>query len=120
MREDFPHRIPFVDARDRQRAGGGAHRRARIQHAGAAGAGTWSCFGALFGEHYPTALRATAAAFFYALARGVQLPLKPAIGEAFRAQGSFAPALWVGIACALGSAVVVLLLPRRGPPPQSV
>lgn len=82
------------------------------------GAGTWSCFGALFGEHYPTALRATAAAFFYALARGVQLPLKPAIGEAFRAHGSFAPALWVGIACALGSAGVVLLLPRRGPPPQ--
>lgn len=77
------------------------------------GAGTWSCFGALFGEHYPAALRATAAALFYALARGVQLPIKPAIGEAFAATGSFAPALWVGIGCALGSAVVVLWLPRR-------
>lgn len=76
------------------------------------GAGTWSCFGALFGEHYPVALRATAAAMFYALARGVQLPLKPAIGEAFEATGSLAPALWIGIACALSSAVVVLLLPH--------
>ncbi|HEX6812827.1 MAG TPA: MFS transporter [Planctomycetota bacterium] len=76
------------------------------------GAGTWSCFGALFGRHYPVALRATAAALFYALARGVQLPVKPAIGGALAA-GSFAPALWVGIGCALLSAVAVLLLPRR-------
>jgi MFS family permease len=75
------------------------------------GAGTWSCFGALFGAHYPPALRATAAATFYSLARLVQLPLKPALG-ALLAGGSFAPALWIGIACALGSAVVVLLLPR--------
>ncbi len=76
------------------------------------GAGTWSCFGALFGQYYPAALRATAAATFYALARAVQLPVKPAIGEALDA-GSFAPALWVGIVCALVSAVVVSLLPRR-------
>lgn len=76
------------------------------------GAGTWSCFGALFGEHYPAALRATAAALFYALARGVQLPIKPALGSALQ-QGSFAPALWVGIGCALGSALLVLWLPRR-------
>lgn len=78
------------------------------------GAGTWSCFGALFGAHYPVALRATAAATFYALARLVQLPLKPLVGEAM-AGGSFAPALWIGIGCALGSAVVVLLLPRGRP-----
>jgi len=77
------------------------------------GAGTWSCFGALFGQHYPAALRATAAATFYALARAIQLPSKPAIGEAFERTGSFAPALWGGIACALGSAAVILLLPRR-------
>jgi len=77
------------------------------------GAGTWSCFGALFGEYYPVALRATAAATFYALARGLQLPIKPAIGEALEVSGSLAPALWIGIACALGSAVCVLLLPRR-------
>lgn len=85
------------------------------------GAGTWSCFGALFGRHYPAALRATAAALCYALARGVQLPLKPAIGAAFRETGSFAPALWVGIACALGSAVAVLGLSRagRGPDPAA-
>jgi MFS family permease len=75
------------------------------------GAGTWSCFGALFGQHYPVALRATAAATFYALARGVQLPLKPALGGALAA-GSFAPALWIGIGCAIGSALVVLGLPR--------
>jgi hypothetical protein len=77
------------------------------------GAGTWSCFGALVGQHYPAALRATAAALCSALARGVQLPLKPAIEHAFDAWGSFAPALWVGIACALGSAVLVLFLPRN-------
>lgn len=76
------------------------------------GAGTWSCLGALFGAHYPPALRATAAATFYSLARLVQLPLKPAVG-ALLAGGSFAPALWIGIACALGSAIAVLLLPRR-------
>lgn len=76
------------------------------------GAGTWSCFGALFGDHYPVALRATAASLCYALARGVQLPLKPALGSALQ-QGSFAPALQVGIGCALLSAVVILLLPRR-------
>lgn len=76
------------------------------------GAGTWSCFGALFGQHYPAALRATAAALFYAVARGVQLPVKPAIGAAMAAADSFAPALWVGIACALGSGALVLALPR--------
>ncbi len=75
------------------------------------GAGTWSCFGALFGTHYPVALRATAAATFYACARLVQLPLKPLVGETLRG-GSLAPALWIGIGCALGSAGVVLLLPR--------
>ncbi len=77
------------------------------------GAGTWSCFGALFGQHYPAALRATAAALCYALARGIQLPLKGEMGELFRTTGSFAPALWVGIACALLSAVMVIWLPRR-------
>ncbi|MCR9245773.1 MAG: MFS transporter [bacterium] len=87
------------------------------------GAGTWSCFGALFGSHYPVALRATAAAFFYALARAAQLPIKPQISGWIAASDSFAPALWVGIACALLSAVLVLLLPRSRdattlPPPS--
>jgi len=77
------------------------------------GAGTWSCFGALFGQYYPAALRATAAALCYALARGIQLPLKGEMGELFRTTGSFAPALWVGIACALLSAVMVRWLPIR-------
>ena len=76
------------------------------------GAGTWSCFGALFGQYYPAALRATAAALCYALARAIQLPLKPAVGAAFSHYDSFAPALWIGIACALLSAVAVLWLPR--------
>jgi hypothetical protein len=57
------------------------------------------------------ALRATAAATLYALARLVQLPLKPWLGEQLRS-GSFAPALWLGIVCALGSALVALALPR--------
>lgn len=83
------------------------------------GAGTWSCFGALFGEHYPAAVRATAAAALYAFARGVQLPLKPAVGEAFERTGSFAPALWIGIVCALGSALLVFLLPRRARKPET-
>jgi MFS family permease len=77
------------------------------------GAGTWSCFGALFGQYYPAALRATAAALCYALARGIQLPLKGEMGELFRQTGSFAPALWVGIGCALLSAFLVIWLPRR-------
>jgi MFS family permease len=78
------------------------------------GAGTWSCFGALFGEHYPVALRATAAATFYAGARAIQLVLKPALGWAFAATGSFAPALYLGIGCALGSALLlVFALPRQ-------
>jgi predicted MFS family arabinose efflux permease len=75
------------------------------------GAGTWSCFGALFGAHFPPALRATAAATCYALARLVQLPLKPALAGPLR-EGSFAPALWLGIGCALGSALLVTALPR--------
>ena len=77
------------------------------------GAGTWSCFGALFGQCYPAALRATAAALCYALARAVQLPLKGKMGEVFRETGSFAPALWVGMSCALLSAVMVVWLPKR-------
>ena len=81
------------------------------------GAGTWSCFGALFGAHYPAALRATAAATFYSLARFVQLPCKPLLAGALAA-GSFAPALWIGVGCALASAAVVLFLPRRCEAPQ--
>ncbi|MBK8100416.1 MAG: MFS transporter [Planctomycetes bacterium] len=76
------------------------------------GAGTWSCFGALFGTCYPAPLRATAAATFYASARGVQLVVKPALAGALAA-GSFAPALWVGVVCALGSAVAIRWLPVR-------
>lgn len=79
------------------------------------GAGTWSCFGALFGEHYPAALRATAAASFYAVARAVQLPLKPAMASAFDHWQSFAPALWVGIGAALLSALAIAWLPLRRP-----
>jgi len=79
------------------------------------GAGTWSCFGALFGEHFPAALRATAAATCYVLARAVVFPVKGNVSAWFHAEGSFAPALWIGIACALLSAAIVLLLPPRRP-----
>jgi hypothetical protein len=49
----------------------------------------------------------------YALARGFVLPVKGQMGEVFRETGSFAPALWFGIVCALLSAVMVVWLPRR-------
>lgn len=75
------------------------------------GAGTWSCFGALFGRHYPPELRATAAAGCYASARSVQLLLKPLLGTWFVTAGSFAPALWIGAGCAAGAALLILLLP---------
>lgn len=84
------------------------------------GAGTWSCFGALFGEQFPAGLRATAAATSYAVARSVQLPLKPALASAMH-DGSFAPALWLGAGCALASGLLVFALPKRGfpgPPPS--
>jgi predicted MFS family arabinose efflux permease len=81
------------------------------------GAGTWSCFGALFGQHYPAALRATAAATLYSIGRGAQLLAKPAMAGLFAATGSFAPALWTAAACALGSAALILLLPGPGPTP---
>ncbi|HLQ36705.1 MAG TPA: MFS transporter, partial [Planctomycetota bacterium] len=75
------------------------------------GAGSWSCFGALFGALYPAALRATAAATFYNLARGAQLFSQPLMGVLFTTTGSFAPALWIGAVCALASALVVRWLP---------
>ena len=75
------------------------------------GAGTWSCFGALFGRCYPPELRATAASTFYAAARLVQLPLKPAVAGLLVA-GATDGLLWIGIGCALGSAALVVLLPR--------
>jgi hypothetical protein len=75
------------------------------------GAGTWSCFGALFGRCYPPELRATAASTFYAAARLVQLPLKPAVAGLLVA-GATDGLLWIGIGCALGSAALIGLLPR--------
>lgn len=75
------------------------------------GAGTWSCFGALFGHCYPPELRATAASTFYAAARLVQLPLKPAVAGLLVA-GATDGLLWIGIGCAVGSAALIGLLPR--------
>ena len=82
-------------------------------------AGTWSCFGAWFGMHYPPHLRATAAAFLYSTSRGAQLFAKPgshALSEWF---GSMQPALWVGAACAGLSALMVPFLPRVAVPKLS-
>lgn len=76
------------------------------------GAGTWSCFGALFGELYPVLLRATAAAVLYNLSRGAQLFTKPMVQSLFDAYESFTPALYLGAVCALGSAVLMRWLPR--------
>lgn len=78
------------------------------------GAGSWSCFGALFGALYPVGLRATAASTFYSAARGAQLFSQPLMGWLFAATGSFAPALWVGAGCAVLSALAAVGLPRSG------
>lgn len=75
------------------------------------GAGTWSCFGVLFAEHYPAHLRATAGSTFYNLARGVQLPIQAAMPALFAWRGSYAVALEIGAVCAVLSAVVMAALP---------
>lgn len=76
------------------------------------GVGTWSCFGSLFGELYPAALRATAASLLYSASRGAQLFAKPGSHALAEWHGSMQPTLWIGAACALGSAVLYGLLPR--------
>lgn len=75
------------------------------------GVGTWSCFGSLFGDLYPAALRATAAAVLYSASRGAQLFAKPGSQALAEWHGTMQPALWVGVACALGSAALFLWLP---------
>jgi MFS family permease len=75
------------------------------------GQGTWSCFGVLFAENYPPALRATAAAGFYNSARGAQLFTQPLLGLLFAYTGSFTVALWVGGAASLLSALAIGLVP---------
>src|SRR5262249_20917100 len=75
------------------------------------GQGTWSCFGVLFAENYPPALRATAAAGFYNSARGAQLVAQPLLGLLFAETGSFTVALSVGGAAALLSAVAMAWVP---------
>ena len=77
------------------------------------GAGTWSCFGALFGVCYPPALRATAAAVLYSCSRGAQLFAKPMSHALAEWHGSLQPALWIGASCALGSALLYGALPRQ-------
>ncbi|MBI5849456.1 MAG: MFS transporter [Planctomycetes bacterium] len=74
------------------------------------GSGTWSAFGPWFAERYEPALRATAASLLYNLARMSQLVAQPLLALAFTATGTLAVSLWVGVACALGSAA---LAPRR-------
>ena len=75
------------------------------------GAGTWSCFGVLFAQNYPAHLRATAAAGFYNLSRGVQLFTLPMMGALFLLTGTFAVALYVGAVTAVLSAIAVRWVP---------
>ena len=83
------------------------------------GAGTWSCFGVLFAENYEEKLRATAAAGFYNLSRGVQLFTQWMMVWLFAATGTFAVALHVGAVTSALSALVIWWVPaaesRRGP-----
>jgi MFS family permease len=76
------------------------------------GAGTWSAFGVFFAELYPRSLRATAASGIYNLSRGVQLFTLPMMGFLFASTGTYAVALWVGVASAALSAAALLALPR--------
>lgn len=75
------------------------------------GVGTWSCFGSLFGDLYPAALRATAASLLYSASRGAQLVAKPGSHALAEWHGTMQPALWIGAACALGSAALYRCLP---------
>ncbi|MFO1051668.1 MAG: MFS transporter [Planctomycetota bacterium] len=74
------------------------------------GSGTWSAFGTWFADHYGRELRATAASTLYNLGRGSQLIAQPLLAAAAAATGTLAVGLWVGVACALGSAA---LAPRE-------
>jgi MHS family shikimate/dehydroshikimate transporter-like MFS transporter len=76
------------------------------------GAGTWSAFGVFFAELYPRGVRATAASGLYNLSRGVQLFTLPMMGFLFASTGTYAVALWVGVATALLSALTLVALPR--------
>lgn len=75
------------------------------------GAGTWSCFGVLFAENYAENVRATAAAGFYNLSRGVQLFGQSMMVWLFAATGTFAVALYVGAVATALSAVVIWFVP---------
>ena len=66
------------------------------------GMGTWSVFGVMFREHFPSGLRATASSGLYNLARGVQGVAQPAIGVSIAATGSLTTALWFGASATLG------------------
>lgn len=75
------------------------------------GTGTWSAFGVLFAANFPERVRATAAAGFYNLSRGVQWFTQPAIGALFAATGT-AGGLYVGGAMALLAAWLVRYVPH--------
>lgn len=77
------------------------------------GMGTWSVFGVMFREHFPSGLRATASSGLYNLARGVQGVAQPAIGVSIAATGSLTTALWFGASATLGSALFAGLLPHQ-------
>ena len=77
------------------------------------GMGTWSVFGVMFREHFPSGLRATASSGLYNRARGVQGIAQPAIGVSIAATGSLTTALWFGASATLGSALFAGLLPRQ-------
>jgi predicted MFS family arabinose efflux permease len=75
------------------------------------GFGTWSCFGVLFAANYDAEIRATAAAGFYNLSRGVQLFTLPMIGWLVASTGTSTVALHVGAGMALLSAVAIRWVP---------
>lgn len=76
------------------------------------GAGTWSIFGVLFAECYPSEIRATAASGLYNLARGAQLLTQPLLGALALWTGTLGVGLWIGAATALASIFALRLVPR--------
>jgi MFS family permease len=75
------------------------------------GTGTWSNFGPMFGELFPTALRTTAVGSVYNAARGVQLATPVLVAVIARRWG-LAGGISLAAGFALGAAAWVWLLPE--------
>lgn len=78
------------------------------------GAGNWSCFGALFADYYPPAIRGTVSSGFYSASRGVQLLTQHAVVSfaAAYSMPSGRAGLFLGALFSLMAALTIPLLPH--------